>query len=408
MDVAIVDTKNYDYETIVASLREVFRLLDMDEQNPFGELVKPGDKVFIKPNWVSHCYRKSCSEQHNVYTTITHPSLIRALAFFADKALQGKGLITIGDNPSIDANFPELMKIQRLEDLHTKLNTKVRILDLRPLVCNDLSYYGQKDKMEVQRGDPDGETLINLGKASMFYGLKPKHFRGVFKDRSECIDSHTGENHLYSFSNSVYNSDLFISVPKLKTHHKTGVTLNLKGLVGTIGVKNQLVHWREGFPLIGGDAYPNFWSWFKDKFSKIKKRGAWSGNDTIWRMVVDLYIGIKQKQRRYFSVIDGVIGGEGDGPFCPKPRQSQVLIAGNNLLTTDIVATRLMGFWPEKIPYLNYFIKNGFVSQENITVISDFIGSSVTEEFFYVCDDRYLRYNPPSGWSNIVVGDILW
>ena len=30
----------------------------------------------------------------------------------------------------------------------------------------------------------------------------------------------------------------------MKTHQKVGCTLNLKGLVGTIGDKNQLVHYR--------------------------------------------------------------------------------------------------------------------------------------------------------------------
>ena len=48
--------------------------------------------------------------------------------------------------------------------------------------------------------------------------------------------------------------------------------------------------------------------------------------------------------RRYFSVIDGVIGGEGEGPLHPTAYRSGVVLAGFNPLAVDWVATRLMGF----------------------------------------------------------------
>ena len=86
-------------------------------------------------------------------------------------------------------------------------------------------------------------------------------------------------------------------------------------------------------------------------------RGAWPGNDTIWRMVADLYEGMQLKKRNYFTVIDGIIGGEGQGPFCPTSKCSSTLIASNNLLYADIVASRYMGFDPKKIKYLEHFIK---------------------------------------------------
>lgn len=37
----------------------------------------------------------------------------------------------------------------------------------------------------------------------------------------------------------MYDADVYISIPKLKTHQKVGVTLNLKGLVGSISNKNR-------------------------------------------------------------------------------------------------------------------------------------------------------------------------
>ena len=113
--------------------------------------------------------------------------------------------------------------------------------------------------MYNQNGDPKGVSVVNLGKESLLYGLNPSLFRGVFSDdRAETVNAHKGENQLYGISNSIFKADVFISIPKLKSHHKVGTTLNLKGLVGTMGIKNYLVHWRMGFPFIGGDEYPNF------------------------------------------------------------------------------------------------------------------------------------------------------
>ena len=396
MTVCAVEASSYDDTEVRRALLKGFQLLGFDADNPLGYLIKPGATVFIKPNWVAHRYRASCREQYSVFTTITHPSVIAAVAKFVDKALDGKGKIIIGDNPSIDADFDALLKIQQLDRL--KLQSELRIYDLRPLLCSDLKFYGLKHKMSKGPGDPMGETMVNLGQDSLFYGLNPRLFRGVFTDRTETLRSHSGTSHLYSFSNSIFHADVYISIPKLKTHHKTGVTLNLKGLVGTVSNKNLLVHWREGFPGIGGDAYPNFLSWLADRFRKVKKRGAWPGNDTIWRMVVDLYKAFQKGPKKFFSVIDGILGGEGNGPFCPEPKDSRILILGTDLLETDIVATRLMGFQYRHIKYLDYLIKEKRITPQHI----DFISDLYTWADLFESHDKLLDFKPPHRWTKVL------
>lgn len=400
MPVAAVRAESYDRVIIRDALRKSFALLGLDAENPFAGMVEAGQTVFIKPNWVAHRYRASCRQQHDVFTTITHPHVIREVALFVDRALEGRGQILIGDNPSLDANFSELLKVQGLNGLQEELGAELELLDLRPLVCADLADYGCKGRMKKQPGDPLGETIVNLGRGSLLFGMNPKLFRGVFNEREETVLAHTGEKQLYSFSNSIYTADLFISIPKLKTHHKVGTTLNLKGLVGTMGTKNYLVHWREGFPAIGGDAYPDFWSWLADRFRKVKKRGAWSGNDTIWRMVVDLYTGINRGPKKFFSVVDGILGGEGDGPFCPEPNHSRVLIAGTDFLETDIVASRLMGFRIEEIRYLAHFVANGQINPRAIPFFADFMEASS----LFDRDASHLNYKPPTHWKNLSIG----
>jgi uncharacterized protein (DUF362 family) len=397
MPVSAVTAESYAPEVVDAALDKAMSLLGLDPANPFKEIVQPGHQIFIKPNWVAHRYRASCPRQHDVFTTITHPEVIRAVARRVDRALQGKGRIIIGDNPSIDADFPELMKVQQLEVLGTELKTPLTILDLRPLVCQDLRDYGDREKMHAQPGDPAGQTTVNLGRDSKLYGMNPRLFRGVFNQREETIAAHSGDTHLYSISNSIFQSDVFISVPKLKTHHKCGVTLNLKGLVGTMGTKNYLVHWREGFPAIGGDAYPHFWAWFKDRFKKVKKRGAWCGNDTIWRMVVDLYESIQRGPKARFSVIDGILGGDGNGPFCPGPQESRVLLAGTEFLDTDIVAARLMGFDVRQIQFLDYYIQSGTITPEGIPFASDFMDPAT----LFDMNNPHLNFNPPDRWQRL-------
>lgn len=397
--VAIEYADNYRLETVKKVLRKCFDDLGYPEINPLGGIIHPGDKVFIKPNWVASRWRASCPHKDTLYCVITHPNVIEAVADYVDEALQGEGKIIIGDNPSIDADFQELMNFTEIERIKDKYDVPVEILDLRPLVCDDLKNYGKKYLMVKQTGDPAGKVEVNLGKDSLLYGIDPTRFRGVFDERDETVASHTGENQLYTYARSLYDADVYISIPKLKTHQKVGATLNLKGLVGSISNKNQLVHWQVGYPEIHGDEYPNKEAYVAGQRAKVKHRGAWPGNDTIWRMVGDLYQGMKKKERRYFTVIDGIVAGEGQGPFCPTSKNANTLIAGNDLLATDVVAVRYMGFNPQKIKYLKFFIDKKYdgVSLNNIKVW--YKGKPV--EKFFESNSNYADFLVVDQWKEI-------
>ena len=397
--VAIEHADNYRLEEVKSALRKCFDDLGYPQNNPLGAIVHPGDKVFIKPNWVASRWRASCPHKDTLYCVITHPHVIEAVADFVAEALQGKGEIIIGDNPSIDADFKELMEFTEIEKIRDKYDVPVQILDLRPLVCDDLKNYGKKYLMVDQPGDPAGKVEVNLGKDSLLYGLDPTRFRGVFDERDETVASHTGETQLYTYARSLYDADVYISIPKLKTHQKVGATLNLKGLVGSISNKNQLVHWQVGYPEIHGDEYPNKEAYEAGQKAKVKHRGAWPGNDTIWRMVGDLYQGMKMKERRYFTVIDGIVAGEGQGPFCPTSKNANVLLAGEDLLATDVVAVRYMGLNPKKISYLKYFLDKKYdgVSIENISVVD----SGITLNNFFEEDTNYADFLVVDQWKEI-------
>ena len=251
--------------------------------------------------------------------------------------------------------------------------------------------------MVSQAGDPKGKVEINLGKESLLYGLDPTRFRGVFDERDETVASHTGETQLYTFARSLYDADVYISIPKLKTHQKVGATLNLKGLVGTISNKNQLVHWQVGYPEIHGDEYPNKEAYEAGQKALVKHRGAWPGNDTIWRMVGDLYKCMKRRDRRYFTVIDGILAGEGQGPFCPTGKHANTLIAGDDLLAADVAAVRYMGFDPEKISYLKWFLDANYdgVNYDSIEVIEN----GMIQKGFFDRQTNYADFHVMDLWT---------
>lgn len=376
-NIALAESPDYSPENVNYAMDKLCEELGFDRDNPFSSFIKPGMTVFIKPNWVASRWRASCDHVDTIWSVITHPAVIEAVADRVAKALCGKGRIIIGDNPSIDADFEELMQLTGIRRLLTKYDVPCEIIDMRPLVCKDLKDYGQKDKMAHQSGDPRGEVEVNLGSDSLLYSVDSTLFRGVFNEREDTVAAHTGDTQLYTYGRSLYEADVYISIPKLKTHQKVGATLNLKGLVGSITKKNQLVHWRIGSPETGGDEYPDRASLEASKKAKVTHRGAWPGNDTIWRMVVDLYKGLLKRDRVYFSVVDGIIGGEKQGPFCPYANYSNILIAGDNLLSVDIVAARIMGLDPRKIKYLNYFIESGFISIDELNIISELYGNEI-------------------------------
>ena len=399
--VSISHVDNYKPVDVRRALQENFAMLGMDRENPFGAsgIVKPGATVFIKPNWVASRWRESCPHRDSLYSVITHPAVIDAVIGFVATALEGRGKILLGDNPSIDADFDELMKFTGMRELGAKYGDLLKIKDLRPLICDDLRNYGKKDRMVRQAGDDLGTVEVNLGKESLLYGLDPSRFRGVFDEREDTIAAHSGDRQVYTYARSLYDADVYISIPKLKTHQKVGVTLNLKGLVGAISDKNQLVHWQVGYPEIQGDEYPDREAWEKGRTARVKHRGAWPGNDTIWRMVADLYRGMQRKERRYFSVIDGIMAGEGQGPFCPSSKFANSLVAGESLLAVDVVAARYMGFDPHKIKYLAYFLEQAQdgIRLPDIKVYED--GRELTD--FFATMDSYLNFSVVDAWRGI-------
>ncbi len=387
-------------------VRTALQLLRLDEKrfgsphwNPLREIVQPGDTVVLKPNTVRE-YRDSSPDHADCL--ITHGSIMRAVLDYVFIAVKGRGRIIIADAPQNDADFLAIRRISGLDDIqgfygrYTDFN--VEVYDLRPERADKID--GVIVAHRPLPGDPFGYVKVNLGMHSALADVNHlcHLLYGSEYDTGELHRHHHGDVHEYLISRTILDADCVISLPKLKTHKKVGLTVNMKNLVGINGNKNWLPHYREGTPAQGGDQFPDDRLRYRlerslvDGFKRVfpllgplrplvarpikalgkglfgdtnngtLRSGNWHGNDTTWRMVLDLnrilmYAGSDgvlhdRPVRRFFSVVDGVVAGQGNGPLDPAPMPAGVILAGANPVAVDLACARLMGFDYRRLPVL--------------------------------------------------------
>lgn len=383
-------------------VRSAFVRLGLDAEhvgqpswNPLGELVCPGDTVLIKPNLLFQCRKGAPDEWLQL---VTHGSVVRAVADYVLIALRGEGSLIIADGPQYDADWRILMDRTGLEEVRSHLaartSAEVSLLDLRDkwLDCRGDVKYAEY----ALAGDPRGAVDIDLGMRSRLCERGGDgRYHGSDYDRAETNAHHTGGRHEYRLAATAVQANVLINIPKMKTHKKVGVTLSLKNLVGVNSGRNWMPHFTVGAPSTGGDQFPdhNFRtssegmgiSWlqrlaqrypatapifraaksaarpfFGDTTTTIRS-GNWFGNDTCWRMVHDINRALLHydasgvpttSPKRYLSIVDGIIAGDGRGPEDPDAVNCGLLIVGTNPVAVDCVATKIMGFDPQRLPIL--------------------------------------------------------
>jgi uncharacterized protein (DUF362 family) len=85
-----------------------------------------------------------------------------------------------------------------------------------------------------------------------------------------------------------------------------------------------------------------------------ERSGNWWGNDTAWRMVVDLVRVLRRERldagRPTLFVYDGLVSGEGTGPLAPTAVDLGLLAATMDPVAGDWAVAAEMGFDPTRIP----------------------------------------------------------
>ena len=390
---------------VYAAVRQCLAGAGLDKENfgqptwsPFREYISPGEKVFVLCNFVQHNIKR---DAETIHAKCTHGSVVRAVIDYVLLALGGRGVVRFGNAPLQSCDWAKVIdetgacRVQEFYKEYGNAEAPVNLMDLRQQIVRRSAFGTVETRL---CGDnADFCVPVDLGKNSLldeFYrsGVDPK-LRVLDYDHHRTQRCHGRGKHLYLISKRLLECDVVISVPKLKTHEKVGITCGIKGCVGTVAQKDCLAHHRYGAPRAGGDEYSDRMSFLKpfsslhdivygmepghcrnilyllNRYSrKIIRRftrslsGSWPGNDTCWRMAVDLakiveYANKKgefrpEKQRTHLVLTDGVIGGEGNGPLSPWPVYLGYLSFSENVALGDYVNCLAMGFDPEKLPMI--------------------------------------------------------
>ena len=157
---------------------------------------------------------------------------------------------------------------------------------------------------------------------------------------------------------TVLGADFVISMPKLKTHHWAGVTLSLKNMFG----------------IVPGSCY------------------GWPKNVLHWAGIDSAILDINAAVRPDFAIVDGIVGMEGNGPIQGEPKNSGVLILGDDPVAVDATCCRVMGLRPEKVDYLvQAGSLLGHIQPDKIQQVGESIARArtpftVLEEFRYLLE----------------------
>lgn len=379
------------------------------EWNPLGDMIRPGQTVVLKPNLVTHFNHGT---KHlgltDTDSLVTHGSVVRAVADYAGRAASPGGTLLICDCPLQGTDWAAVVKLTGLDQVVEHLrrafpSVEVRLVDYRAARADVRG--GRVVRRVVAEPRPEEYIEVDLGTRSLF-DTRDNRERGFgvsqYSSRRMRF-AHTATVNKYLIPRAVLEADVLINLPKMKTHMKAGVTCALKNLVGINGHKDYLPHFRSGSPRVGGDEYPDG-NWWWDLTWKLVHRdweldggplksvlgllgrvcmrvsplfggfprhryelggGSWSGNDTAWRMVLDVnralfYYDARKRavadepssHMAYLAIVDALVAGEGAGPLSPRPVAAGLLLASYSAVAVDTVATAMMGFDSGLLPMI--------------------------------------------------------
>lgn len=433
---------------------------DSAQWNPLRQMSKPGGVSLLKPNLVRHNNPGSKGSPFNLECLITHGSIVRAVFDYVAKGMEGTGCIIIADAPVQGCNWDAIVPTAGLDALSRYAREmwpgiEVRVADLRltrSIVSGGVMVGAVTDDKAMHLYQE-----VDLGTDSLLCSLMDgKSEFGVSQyPRYRMRAAHTLTVNKYLFPKAILNADLVVSLPKMKTHQKAGMTGALKNFVGLNGHKDYLPHFRFGSPSQGGDEYPDggplwhcrwacshrawevesgwakrFWSHLGSaiqigsyKFGIVDREqwslggGSWCGNDTLWRTILDINraffyyeprvgsVGSRPRSSgKYLAILDGLVGGEGEGPLSPQPVASGVLLAARNPVALDTVASVLMGLDYHLVKQIAESYRLGsrplaHFQPEEIEIVGDLPFARLAQ----VIAGKYCpRFKPAAGWRGRV------
>jgi uncharacterized protein (DUF362 family) len=205
---------------------------------------------------------------------------------------------------------------------------------------------GAKSVLVAEGPGHQRDTQLVLSQSGYEDCLRGEKIRFVDLNRDELVRtplraSYTGMKHLW-LPRTVLEADFVVSMPKMKAHHWSGVTLSMKNMFG----------------IVPGTRY------------------GWPKNILHWAGIQQSILDICATVPVHFVIADGVIAMEGNGPLNGTPRQMGKIVLSNDPVAADATCARLMGFDPNRITHIHEGSR--FLGNSSTLVIEQ-IGETLTQ-----------------------------
>lgn len=161
---------------------------------------------------------------------------------------------------------------------------------------------------------------------------------------------------------AVLEADFVVSMPKVKTHHWSGVTLSMKNMFG----------------VVPGAKY------------------GWPKNILHWKGIQESILDVCATVPVHFVIADAIVAMEGNGPLNGHPRPLNRIVLADDPVAADATCARLMGLDPTRITHIRISAQFlGNVSTERIDQLADAV-CAPSNPFDAVPEFQHLRVTGPT------------
>jgi uncharacterized protein (DUF362 family) len=181
---------------------------------------------------------------------------------------------------------------------------------------------GAKSVVVAEGPGHQRDTQLVLSQSGYQESLRDENIRFVDLNRDDLIRtplraSYTGMKELW-LPRTVLEADFLVSMPKIKTHHWSGVTLAMKNMFG----------------IVPGARY------------------GWPKNILHWKGIQESILDLCATVPIHFVIADGILAMEGNGPLNGIARPLGKIVLADDPVAADATCARLMGFEPRRIVHI--------------------------------------------------------
>jgi uncharacterized protein (DUF362 family) len=203
---------------------------------------------------------------------------------------------------------------------------------------------GAKSVVVAEGPGHQRDTQLVLSQSGYDEYLQEEKIRFVDLNRDELIRtplcaSYTSMKYLW-LPRTVLEADFLVSMPKIKTHHWSGVTLSMKNMFG----------------VVPGTRY------------------GWPKNILHWKGIQESILDICATVPVHFVIADGIVAMEGNGPLNGTSRRLGKIVLADDFVAADTTCAQLMGLDPGQIVHVREGAK--FIGNTAAALI-DQVGESV-------------------------------